>query len=51
MPVYNCEKYIKPAIESIVNQTNSDFEFMIINEGSADGTLEIIKQFMKREKD
>jgi glycosyltransferase involved in cell wall biosynthesis len=32
MPNYNCEKYIAEAIESIINQTFSDFEFIIIDD-------------------
>lgn len=44
-PVYNCDKYIKESIESILSQTFSDFEFIIINDGSSDKTVEIIKSF------
>ena len=43
MPAYNAEKYIKEAIESILNQTSSNFEFIIIDDGSIDATEEIIK--------
>jgi glycosyltransferase involved in cell wall biosynthesis len=42
MSVYNGEKYISEAIESILNQTFSDFEFIIINDGSTDGTSAIL---------
>ena len=45
MSVYNTEKYIYNAIESILNQTFRDFEFIIINDGSTDNSLEIIKSF------
>ena len=45
IPVYNAEKYIKEAIESILNQTFSNFEFIIIDDGSIDATEEIIKSF------
>ena len=45
MPVYNGEKYLKEAIESILNQTFRDFEFLIIDDGSADKSAEIIKSF------
>lgn len=42
LPVYNGEKYLSEAIESILNQTFTNFEFLIINDGSADRTEEII---------
>jgi len=42
LPVYNAEKYIKEAIESMLNQTFRDFELLIINDGSTDKSLEII---------
>jgi len=45
MPAYNSEKFIHEAISSIINQTFRDFEFIIINDGSNDKTLEIIKSF------
>jgi len=38
MPAYNAEKYIAMAIEGILNQTFTDFEFVIINDGSTDDT-------------
>jgi glycosyltransferase involved in cell wall biosynthesis len=45
MPVYNCELYIKEAIDSILNQTFDDFEFIIIDDCSTDNTIEIIKTY------
>ncbi len=45
MSVYNGEKYLHEAIESILNQTFKDFEFIIINDGSTDNSAEIIKSF------
>ena len=45
LPVYNGEKYIKKAIESVLAQTLTDFELIIVNDGSTDGTLNIINQF------
>ena len=45
MPVYNGEKYIKYSIESILNQTFSDFELIIIDDGSVDDTEKIIKSY------
>lgn len=45
MPVYNQEKYVSKAIESILTQTFEDFEFLIIDDGSSDGTLEILRGY------
>ena len=45
MPVYNAELYLKRAIESILNQTYKNIEFLIINDGSTDNSLAIIKSY------
>ena len=45
MTTYNSQEYISEAIESILNQTFKDFEFIIINDGSTDKTAEIIKSY------
>lgn len=45
LPVYNGEKYLKESIDSILNQTFSDFEFIIVNDGSTDKTEEIIESY------
>jgi glycosyltransferase involved in cell wall biosynthesis len=45
MPVYNGGKYLKEAIESILNQTYKDFELILINDGSTDASEEIIESF------
>ena len=50
MPVYNGEKFLKEAIESILNQTYKDFEFLIVYDESTDGTLSIIQEFQKRDE-
>lgn len=42
IPVYNGKKTINKTIESILNQTISDWELIIINDGSQDGTLEVV---------
>jgi len=43
IPAYNAEKTIKETIQSVLNQTWQDFELLIINDGSQDATLEVIK--------
>ena len=45
MPVYNGERYLRKAIDSILCQTFQDFDFLIIDDGSRDNTLEIINSY------
>ncbi len=45
MPVYNGRAYLREAIESILNQTYANFEFLILNDGSTDNSLAIIQSF------
>jgi len=45
MPVYNAEKYLAEAIESVLGQTFKDFEFLIINDGSTDTSADIINGY------
>lgn len=45
MPVYNGEKYLRAAIDSVLGQTYRDYEFIIINDGSRDGTQNIIDSY------
>ena len=45
LPVYNSAKYVKQAMESVLQQSFKDFELIIINDGSTDNGLEIIKSF------
>ncbi len=45
MPVYNGEKYLREAIDSILNQTYPDFVFLIIDNGSTDHSLDIISSY------
>jgi len=46
MPVYNAEKFLAEAIESILKQSFNNFEFIIINDGSTDASEFIIKKFL-----
>jgi succinoglycan biosynthesis protein ExoO len=45
MPVFNCEKYVHNAIESVINQSFTDFEFIIVDDASSDKSAEIILSF------
>jgi glycosyltransferase involved in cell wall biosynthesis len=45
MPVYNAERFLSEAIDSILNQTLTNFEFLIIDDGSTDNSLNIIKSY------
>lgn len=49
MSVYNGELYLDEAIESILNQTYKDFEFIIINDGATDKSLEIIEKYKNQD--
>lgn len=43
MSVYNGDRYLKNALDSIIHQTFTDFEFIIFEDGSTDNSLEILK--------
>ena len=45
MTVYNHQRYVYKSIKSILNQSYNNFEFIIINNGSSDSSLDIIKKF------
>jgi glycosyltransferase involved in cell wall biosynthesis len=45
MPVYNVEKYLSASVESILKQTFTDFDFLIINDGSTDNTMAIAEHY------
>lgn len=45
MPVYNGERFLREAVESILNQTFTDFEFIIVDDGSTDGTKAILDSY------
>lgn len=47
VPVYNTQEYLKDCLLSLVNQTLNEIEIIVVNDGSTDGSLEIIQSFAK----
>ncbi|WP_297572280.1 glycosyltransferase [uncultured Deefgea sp.] len=45
MPAFNAAKYIEAAIDSVLNQTYRNFELIIVDDGSSDATLEIVRRY------
>src|SRR3982074_1863874 len=45
IPVYNRENYVREAIDSVFNQTFSDFELLAIDDGSTDRSAEVLKSY------
>ncbi len=50
IPVYNVEKYIQDCIESLINQTFHDCEFIFVNDGSTDNSKLIIESYLGKDK-
>ena len=49
MPAYNAQKYLKEAVESVLNQTMSNFELLILDDGSKDDTMKIAKELAEKD--
>lgn len=49
VPVYNVEEYLKECLDSLVKQTLTDLEFICINDGSTDSSLEILNEYAKKD--
>ena len=49
MSVYNGGEDLEPALDSVLAQTFTDFEFVIINDGSKDNSLERLREYEKRD--
>lgn len=45
IPLYNKEKYIKKTLETVFRQTFTDFELIVVNDGSSDDSLQVVSQF------
>lgn len=50
VPVYNVEDYIERCLTTLKNQTMKDLEFIIVDDGSTDGSAKIIKKFVKEDE-
>lgn len=50
VPVYNVEEYLNQCLDSLVNQTYQNLEIICINDGSADGSLEILKSYAQNDQ-
>jgi glycosyltransferase involved in cell wall biosynthesis len=50
MPVFNAGMYLRQSIDSILAQTYSHFEFIIVDDASTDNSLEILKEYAKKDK-
>ena len=49
MPVYNSEKYVSEALESVCNQSYQNWELLIVNDGSTDDTPKLIDEYAKKD--
>jgi hypothetical protein len=49
MPVFNAERYLAAALESVLGQTFADFQFLIIDDGSTDATLPVLRRYARHD--
>ena len=45
MPLYNCERYVAEALDSVLAQTFKDFEVIVVDDGSADGSAAVVERY------
>ena len=50
IPVYNIKQYLSQTIDSVINQTYSDWELILVNDGSTDGSKEICEKYVSMDK-
>ena len=50
IPVYNVEEYLRECIDSVLNQTFSDFEVILVNDGSTDSSGEICDEYVEKDE-
>ncbi|MBP3766234.1 MAG: glycosyltransferase family 2 protein [Bacilli bacterium] len=49
IPVYNSEKYISKCLDSVLNQTYKNIEILVINDGSKDNSIDILREYEKKD--
>ena len=49
MPIYNQEKYIKECLQSVSDQTLKEIEIIVVNDGSTDGSMDIVRKIAKKD--
>ena len=49
VPIYNSEKYLEQCLTSLVKQTYSDLEIILVNDGSTDSSMNICEKFKKED--
>ncbi len=49
IPVYNAQRYLAETLDSVLNQTYKDFELILVNDGSTDNSLEILREYEKKD--
>ncbi|MDD6070560.1 MAG: glycosyltransferase [Clostridiales bacterium] len=50
MPVYNCEAYLAESLDSVLHQTLKEWELLCVDDGSSDGSLELLKQYQSMDE-
>lgn len=49
VPIYNCEAFIAETIESVLNQTYKNWELILVDDASTDGSANIIRQYLSKD--
>ena len=49
IPVYNVEEYLRECLDSVINQTLKEIEIICVDDGSTDNSLEILKEYAKKD--
>ena len=49
LPVYNAQEFVRPSVESILDQTYTDFDFIIIDNCSTDASFDILREYVEKD--